>query len=159
MRAAAFRFCAAGGRPRSLVDQVGVAAARQQLLGGWQQGLWLVDFEGHGSTDTWRGGLFSTADASGLANGPLPFVVSMTCLNGFFQDVQGVCLAKGVLVEQEDLLEILLKRTSEPFAGLVPERQDPEARMVHLLPKGIQATRGGNSQILSVCVPSIEMIS
>jgi hypothetical protein len=37
-------------------------------------------------------------DADGLTNGSkVPFVVSMTCLNGYFQDVYGTALAKALI--------------------------------------------------------------
>jgi hypothetical protein len=45
----------------------------------------LVNFMGHGSLEIWRG-LLSSDDVEMLVNGMrLPFFVSMTCLNGFFQ--------------------------------------------------------------------------
>jgi hypothetical protein len=62
------------------------------------QGQGMVNFIGHGSEATWAGGLFSSTDAAGLTNGSMvPFVVSMTCLNGYFQDVYGTALAKALM--------------------------------------------------------------
>jgi hypothetical protein len=62
------------------------------------QGQAIVNYTGHGSEAVWAGGLFSSTDAGGLTNGSrVPFVVSMTCLNGFFQDVYGTALAKALI--------------------------------------------------------------
>jgi hypothetical protein len=61
--------------------------ARADLLSLLNQGQLLVNYVGHGSTKTWNGNLFTSLDAWSLTNSPyLPFLVSMTCLNGFFQD-------------------------------------------------------------------------
>jgi hypothetical protein len=58
----------------------------------------MVNYIGHGSESVWAGGLFSATDATGLTNGPMvPFVVSMTCLNGYFQDVYETALAKALM--------------------------------------------------------------
>jgi hypothetical protein len=62
------------------------------------QGQAMVNFIGHGSEAVWSGGLFSATDADALTNGSMvPFVVSMTCLNGYFQDVFGTALAKALM--------------------------------------------------------------
>jgi hypothetical protein len=59
--------------------------ARGVLLGSINEGPLLVNFMGHGSLEIWRG-LLSSDDVEMLVNGMrLPFFVSMTCLNGFFQ--------------------------------------------------------------------------
>jgi hypothetical protein len=58
----------------------------------------LVNFVGHGSTEVWADGLFSSGDAAALTNGTrAPVVLSMTCLNGYFQDVYSTSLAKALL--------------------------------------------------------------
>jgi len=62
------------------------------------QGQAMLNYAGHGSEAIWAGGLFSSTDADGLTNGSMvPFVVSMTCLNGYFQDVYGTALAKALI--------------------------------------------------------------
>ena len=77
----------------------GVNAARQSLLGRFDQGALLVNFIGHGSVDIWTdSGLFGGQDAKSLTNGiRLPFVIAMTCLNGFFHDVYTTSLAETLL--------------------------------------------------------------
>jgi hypothetical protein len=58
----------------------------------------MVNYIGHGSEEVWAGGLFNSTEADGLTNGSMvPFVVSMTCLNGYFQDVYGTALAKALI--------------------------------------------------------------
>ena len=73
--------------------------ARTDLLNGLNvQGAGLVNYIGHGSEAIWAGALFNSTDADGLTNGSMvPFVVSMTCLNGYFQDIYGTALAKALI--------------------------------------------------------------
>jgi hypothetical protein len=53
---------------------------------------------GHGSIDLWKGSLLTVDDATSLANGSrLPFVVGMTCLNGFFQTPYVETLSEALL--------------------------------------------------------------
>src|SRR5438105_12835442 len=67
--------------------ELGTAAAKQALLDGLQRGQRIVNYIGHGSADTWRDGLLTSAEARGLTNGDhLPLFVAMACLNGYFQD-------------------------------------------------------------------------
>ncbi|GAF82284.1 unnamed protein product, partial [marine sediment metagenome] len=76
--------------------------ARSDLLASLNQGQLLVDYIGHGSAEIWKGGLFSSSDALNLTNFPyLPFFVSMTCLNGYFQDLQVVSLAEALLKAEQ----------------------------------------------------------
>jgi hypothetical protein len=64
------------------------------------QGALIVNFIGHGTLLGWggAGGLLSSGDASSLVNGlRLPFFISMTCLNGFFQAPYADTLAEALL--------------------------------------------------------------
>src|SRR5256886_16875699 len=73
------------------------ATTRGSLLAAFNSGAWLVNYLGHGSVGVWRGEVFTSLDASMLTNGlRLPFVATMTCLNGFFHDVWTERLAEGV---------------------------------------------------------------
>ncbi len=87
--------------PRSMaVAQVqdGDSNARANLLKALNAGVALVNYTGHGSSEVWADGLFSSTDAAALTNGAaLPFVVSMTCLNGYFEDVYTESLAKALM--------------------------------------------------------------
>jgi hypothetical protein len=69
-----------------------------ELLRRLNEGKLLVNYLGHGSVAIWRGDIFDSDDAAALTNGVrLPFVVSMTCLNGFFQDPSMDSLAEDLL--------------------------------------------------------------
>jgi len=76
-----------------------IAMARSMLREKLNAGQLLVNYLGHGSVELWASeALFSSDDAAGLTNSPrLPFVVSMTCLNGFFHDLYAECLAEALL--------------------------------------------------------------
>jgi hypothetical protein len=72
--------------------------ARTDLLDLLNQGQLLVNYFGHGSTKIWKGNLLTSLDAWSLNNSPyLPFLVSMTCLNGFFQDPYSESMAETFL--------------------------------------------------------------
>ncbi len=78
-------------------DQVHTA-----LLQGIDSGALLVNYVGHGSVGVWRGGYFETNDAELLTNGrQLPFFVAMTCLNGFFTDLNSDSLAEALSKAEE----------------------------------------------------------
>ena len=71
---------------------------KSELLRNLNQGPLLVNYIGHGTLEFWRGDIFGSDDAESLTNGlRLPFVVGMTCLNGFFHDVYYETLAESLL--------------------------------------------------------------
>lgn len=62
--------------------------AAQTLRTRLSEGQVLVNYQGHGSVEVWRGDVLTVTDVPALTNGSrLPFVVSMTCFAGFFQGV------------------------------------------------------------------------
>jgi hypothetical protein len=72
--------------------------AKAELMRSFDQGALLVNYIGHGGMMEWRGDLFTDDDAEGLNNGlRLPLVVSMTCLNGFFQAPYADSMAEALL--------------------------------------------------------------
>ncbi|MGD0500602.1 MAG: C25 family cysteine peptidase [Bryobacteraceae bacterium] len=72
--------------------------APAEVKAGLNSGASLVNYVGHGSTEIWADGLLSSADAAGLSKGgTAPVVLSMTCLNGYFQDVYTNALGKALL--------------------------------------------------------------
>ena len=76
--------------------------ARSDLLDSLNQGQLLVNYIGHGSTKIWKGNLLTSLDAWNLTNSPyLPFLVSMTCLNGFFQDPYSESMAETFLKAEQ----------------------------------------------------------
>jgi predicted extracellular nuclease len=104
-----FDFAEAGAQLRMLLPEsikaeqidrgeMGTAAAKKALLDGLQRGQRIVNYIGHGSAETWRDGLLTSAEARGLTNGDrLPLFVAMTCLNGFFQDTSFDSLAESLM--------------------------------------------------------------
>ena len=107
-----YDFPAASARLRALLPRgmrsaevaigpLGPAAAREAIVSGFNAGQLLVNFAGHASTDVWMeradGGIvFSGADAGALGSGAA-LVVSMTCLNGLFDDLWTESLAEDLL--------------------------------------------------------------
>jgi len=83
----------------SVISQGSDANAHGDLITALNAGQSLVNFVGHGSDELWAGGLLSSKDVAVLTNGSqTPFLISMTCLNGYFQDVYTVSLAKAIVL-------------------------------------------------------------
>jgi CSLREA domain-containing protein/uncharacterized repeat protein (TIGR01451 family) len=73
------------------------ASAKRLLLEQLNSGQTIVNYAGHGSINLWRG-VLTTDDLRALQNRQsLPLVVTMTCLNGYFQDPLLESLAEGLL--------------------------------------------------------------
>jgi hypothetical protein len=74
-------------------------ATDDALAAALKSGLNLVNYLGHGSSEVWAHGAFSTAAARGLSNGRLPLWVLMTCLNGLYTDPGPAtdCLAEALM--------------------------------------------------------------
>ena len=80
------------------VKQGSDPAAAATFLAAFNQGQGLVNYIGHGSTAVWQGDLFTAEVASTVANGAAtPFVLAMTCLNGYFQDPGLFSLSEALL--------------------------------------------------------------
>jgi hypothetical protein len=75
------------------------AQVKTDIINGINLGPLVVNYAGHGSTDVWTGAsILSSTDAAALTNGNrLPFFISMTCLNGRFQDSNRVSLAEALM--------------------------------------------------------------
>ena len=82
---------------------LGPDTARQELIGGIDNGQLLVNYNGHGSVEVWSGSdLFDNTTALSLTNGNrLPVFVMMNCLNGFFHDVYTQSLATALMISPE----------------------------------------------------------
>jgi Peptidase family C25/Putative binding domain, N-terminal len=67
--------------------QLGDQATRAALIDLINRGQRIVNYNGHGSLDLWRGGVFGANDALQLTNQKHPALfVIMNCLNGYFHD-------------------------------------------------------------------------
>lgn len=81
----------------------------QTLKARLADGAVLVNYQGHGSVEVWRGDILTAADVPALGNGSrLPFVVAMTCLSGFFQGLH----------PEESLAEVLLRTAGGGAIGV-----------------------------------------
>ena len=71
-----------------LTGQIGGSAASAAIASGFDAGQLVVNYTGHGFEQSWSGqGIFTTATIPGLTNSSqLPFVVSIGCSTGYFQD-------------------------------------------------------------------------
>ncbi|HKP86533.1 MAG TPA: signal peptidase I [Blastocatellia bacterium] len=84
---------------RSAMDDT---TAHSQIMESFGRGPKIVNYIGHGSFGLWRGNLLTSADAPDLANGPeYSFVITMTCLNGQFQDPFGDGLAESLMKAEQ----------------------------------------------------------
>jgi hypothetical protein len=81
-----------------VVDRNQDVDAAAHVAQAWAQQPLFMSYVGHGSQELWAGGLLSTDGLANLASsGPGAFVSPMTCLNGFFQDVNRPSLAESLL--------------------------------------------------------------
>jgi hypothetical protein len=63
------------------------ATIKKQLLSAISSGQKIVNYDGHGTVNQWRGNILANDDASALTNGQsLPLFVVMNCLNAYFID-------------------------------------------------------------------------
>jgi hypothetical protein len=83
------------------------SSAHSALIGQIDAGVSLVNYIGHGSSEVWGGDLFSSTDAAALSNAAqFPVFLSMSCLNGFFQDVYTTALAKALITAQDGAVAV-----------------------------------------------------
>jgi hypothetical protein len=74
------------------------ATVKSQILAAINQGKTIVNYNGHGSVNQWRGNILTNEDAASLTNNQkLAFFVMMTCLNGYFDDPVLDSLAESLL--------------------------------------------------------------
>jgi hypothetical protein len=81
-----------------LRDGANQPAAKNDLLASLNRGQKIVNYYGHGSLDQWSGDYLTSSDALGLTNrDSLTLFLSVTCLNGYFQDPAVESLAESLL--------------------------------------------------------------
>ena len=71
--------------------------ARGSLFEALYRKQFLVNYVGHGSVDSWKGGLLNSVDARELQNDHLPIFIMMSCLNGYFHDAALDSLGESLL--------------------------------------------------------------
>ena len=69
-----------------LNDYLTAAALRDDIKATINAGTLIVNYSGHGSLQRFSGeGIFQNSDVDDLTNtGKYPFIISMTCLTGYF---------------------------------------------------------------------------
>lgn len=81
------------------------STAHSDIMDHVSQGRLIVNYVGHGASSSWADGLLATADASSMTRDPAdpkyPFMMPMTCLDGYFQE-GGVSSIAEALVRQAD---------------------------------------------------------
>ncbi|MEA2414457.1 MAG: hypothetical protein QOI58_1114, partial [Thermoanaerobaculia bacterium] len=87
--------------PSFNVQSINIASTptpHNAIVTAFNAGPVLVDYMGHGSVEIWSFDLFNSNDASTLTNSAhQPFVMAMTCLNGYFHDLYTESLATALL--------------------------------------------------------------
>jgi len=93
-----------------------------RIMAEFNQGAVIVNYVGHAALNVWaKEAVFSSADIANLRNGSkLPFVVTMTCLDGYFHHPQADCLAEELLLAEGKGALAVFAPTSE----LLPAEQD-----------------------------------
>ena len=74
------------------------ATVKAQILAAINQGKTIVNYNGHGSVNQWRGNILTNEDAASMTNSQkLAMFIMMTCLNGYFDDPVLDSLAESLL--------------------------------------------------------------
>jgi hypothetical protein len=90
------------------------AAVTEQL----NEGVGLVTYVGHGSMNVWaQEKILRTEDASALSNDALPFMMTMTCLVGYFHHPQATSMGEELLFNPTGGVVAALVPTSESLAS------------------------------------------
>jgi hypothetical protein len=87
------------------------------VLDWFNQGVGVLTYVGHGSMNVWaQEKILSTADATALRNAVQPFMMTMTCLVGYFHHPQAISMGEALLFNQEGGVVAALVPTSESLA-------------------------------------------
>jgi hypothetical protein len=81
--------------------QLDAETAKRNLFAAIERGETLVNYNGHGSVNLWRGGLLTADEARTMENQQLPLFVLMNCLNGYYVDAGGESLGEALLKAEQ----------------------------------------------------------
>jgi hypothetical protein len=74
------------------------ATTRSTIIEALNRGQKIVNYSGHGNVNQWSGNILTNDDADQLLNDQsLPLFITMTCLNGYFQDPALDSLAESLM--------------------------------------------------------------
>ena len=83
------------------VDRISFAKTstpNADVVSAFNRGSLLTNYTGHGSVEVWSDYIFTSADAAALTNNDrLPFVVTLNCFNGLFNDIFSESMAEALL--------------------------------------------------------------
>lgn len=87
------------------------------VLDWFNQGVGVLTYVGHGSMNVWaQEKILSTADATALRNAVQPFMMTMTCLVGYFHHPQAISMGEALLFNPQGGVAAALVPTSESLA-------------------------------------------
>jgi len=100
---------------RSRMDDV---TANRAIIDAINRGPKLVNYAGHGSAGVWRGSLLTNDSIPLLTNQQaLPVVISMTCLNGLFNDPRSNSLGESLLLWERGGAVAVWASSAQTVAG------------------------------------------
>jgi MYXO-CTERM domain-containing protein len=92
------RAALSGWNTQDLVRWYDDATSHTQLLSALRAGPAVVDYQGHGTEDTWNGRILTSDDVDALSNsGKTSLMVAATCLNAYFHDIGRETLGTALL--------------------------------------------------------------
>ena len=88
-----------------------------QIVEALDEGVGLVTYVGHGSMNVWgKDKMFQISDSNALDNNRLPFLVTMTCLVGYFHHPTATSMGEELLLNPKGGIVAGLMPTSESLA-------------------------------------------
>ncbi len=92
--------------------------ANAEVIQQLNQGVGVLTYVGHGSMNVWaQEKILRTEDATALSNDALPFMMTMTCLVGYFHHPQAVSMGEELLFNPDGGVVAALVPTSESLAS------------------------------------------
>lgn len=89
-----------------------------QIIKALDEGVGLVTYVGHGSMNVWgKDKMFQISDSDALDNSKLPFLVTMTCLVGYFHHPTATSMGEELLLNPKGGIVAGLMPTSESLAS------------------------------------------
>jgi hypothetical protein len=94
------------------------ADANAEVIRQLNQGVGVLTYVGHGSMNVWaQEKILRTEDATVLSNDALPFMMTMTCLVGYFHHPQAISMGEELLFNPSGGVVAALVPTSESLAS------------------------------------------
>jgi hypothetical protein len=89
-----------------------------EIVDSLEQGVGLVTYIGHGSMNVWgKDKMFEIGDSDALNNDNLPFLVTMTCLVGYFHHPTATSMGEEMLLNPDGGVVAAFVPTSESLAS------------------------------------------